>query len=53
MSDEKNNKKKLEIVNGNISDLNISPVSEHITHSKQKEKSQCNNIIIPKGNKNK
>lgn len=51
MSDEKNKKKKLEIVNGKISDLNISTVSEHITPAKPKKKSQSNNIVIPQEKK--
>lgn len=49
MSDEKNMKKNYEIVKGNISDLDLSPVSEHITPAKPKKKSQSNNnIVIPK-----
>lgn len=48
MSDEKNIKKNYEIVKGNISDLDLSPVSEHITPAKPKKRSQSNNIVIPK-----
>ena len=48
MSDEKNVKKNYEIVKGNISDLELSEVSEHITPAKPKKKTQSNNIVIPK-----
>lgn len=52
MSDEKNIKKNYKIIKGNIADLNLSPVSEHITPAKPKKKINSNNIIIPKEKNN-
>lgn len=50
MSDEKNIKKNYKIVKGNITDLELSPVSEHITPARPRKKSNSttNNIVIPK-----
>ena len=49
MSDEKNIKKNYKIVKGNITDLELSPVSEHITPARPRRKSNStNNIVIPK-----
>ena len=42
-----NKKKNYEIVQGNIKDLDLSDVSEHITPAKPKKKNIPNNIIIP------
>ena len=48
MSNEKENKKKIEIVNGDGSNLDISPVYEHIEAVKPKNKDKKpKNIIIP------
>lgn len=46
------NKKNIEIINGNGSNLNISPVYEHINVAKPKTKNKKNkNIVVPKKNK--
>ena len=50
MKDEKN--KNIEIVSGNVNDLNISPVYDHIDIEKPKEDKKKKKIIIPK-DKNK
>ena len=48
MSDEKENKKQIEVVNGDGSNLDISPVYEHIEAVKPKNKDKKpKNIIIP------
>ena len=47
---EKNNK-KIEIVNGNGKDLNISPVYDHIDIQKPKEEKEKKKIIIPNDKK--
>lgn len=48
MADEKENKKKIEIVNGDGSNLDISPVYEHIEAVKPKNKDRKpKNIVIP------
>lgn len=48
MSEEKEDKKEIEIVNGDGSDLDISPVYEHIEAGKPKNKDQKpKNIIVP------
>lgn len=53
MSEEKENKKEIEVVNGDGSNLNISPVYEHINAAKPKNKdNKPKNVIIP-GQKNK
>ena len=53
MADEKENKKKIEIVNGDGSNLDISPVYEHIEAVKPKSKDKKpKNIVIPGQKKN-
>ena len=48
MSEEKEDKKEIEIVTGDGSDLDISPVYEHIEAGKPKSKDQKpKNIIVP------
>lgn len=48
MADEKENKKKIEIVNGDGSNLDISPVYEHIDAVKPKHREKKpKNIVIP------
>lgn len=48
MSNEKENKKEIEIVNGDGSNLDISPVYEHIEAVKPKNKdNKPKNIVIP------
>lgn len=52
MSDEKNNKKEIQIISDNGSTLNISPVYEHITAAKPKiQDKKPKNIIVPKNKK--
>ena len=52
MSELKNNKKEIEVINGDGSTLNISPVYEHINAVKPKIKDKNpKNIIIPKNKK--
>lgn len=48
-----NKKKNYEVVKGNIKDLDLSPVSEHITPAKPKKKSVTNNIVIPESKEKK
>lgn len=52
MEEKENKKKNFEIVKGNISDLNLSDVSEHITPAKPRKKVKTENIIIPGEKKN-
>lgn len=47
MSDEKENKKQIEVVSGDGSNLDISPVYEHIEAVKPKNNKKPKNIIIP------
>lgn len=48
MSEEKENKKEIEVVNGDGSNLDISPVYEHINAAKPKNKdNKPKNIVIP------
>ena len=48
MSEEKDNKKEIEVINGDGSNLYISPVYEHINAAKPKSKdNNPKNIIIP------
>ncbi len=48
MSNEKKDKKKIEIINGDGSNLVISPVYEHINAVKPKSKDKGpKNIVIP------
>ncbi len=45
---EKNNEKEIEIINGDGSTLDISPVYEHINAAKPKSKDKKpKNIVIP------
>ena len=44
-------KKKIEVVNGNGKDLDISPVYEHIEIQKPKDDKKKENIVIPKEKK--
>lgn len=43
--------KKIEIVSGNVKDLNISDVYNHIDIEKPKDEKEKKKIIIPKGKK--
>ena len=48
MSEEKENKKQIEVVNGDGSNLEISPVYEYINAAKPKSKDKKpKNIIVP------
>ena len=48
MSEEKEDKKEIEVVSGDGSNLDISPVYEHINAAKPKNKDQKpKNIIVP------
>ena len=48
MSEEKQDKKEIEIVSGDGSNLDISPVYEHIDAAKQKSKDKKpKDIVIP------
>ena len=48
MSEEKEDKKEIEIVSGDGSNLDISPVYEHIDAAKPKSKDKKpTNIVIP------
>ena len=48
MAEEKEEKKEIEVVNGDGSDLDISPVYEHIDAGKAKNQdNKPKNIVIP------
>ena len=48
MSDKKDEKKEIEIVSGDGSNLDISPVYQHISAAKPKGKNkELKNVIIP------
>ena len=48
MSEEKENKKEIEVVSGDGTNLDISPVYEHINAAKPKSKdNKPKNIIVP------
>ena len=48
MADEKQDKKQIEVVSGDGSNLDISPVYEHIDAAKPKNKdNKPKNIVIP------
>ena len=48
MSEEKEDKKEIEVVSGDGSNLDISPVYEHINAAKPKSKDKNpKNIVIP------
>ena len=54
MSEEKNNKKEIEIISGDGTNLVISPVYELISAAKQKSKNKNpKNIVIPGEKKEK
>ena len=55
MSEEKNPKKEIEVVNGDGKDLTISPVYEHIKSDDDQinKKNKKQNIVIPKGRSDK
>lgn len=42
------NQKKIEVISGDGSELDISPVYEHLTVAKPKPKDKSKKIIIPK-----
>ena len=46
-------KKKLEIIAGDGSNIDMSPVSVHLTSMKPKSKEKNKKVIIPKSNENK
>lgn len=53
MSEEKDNKKEIEVINGDGTNLVISPVYEHINAAKPKSKDKNpKNIIVPGEKKN-
>ena len=53
MAEEKEEKKEIEVVNGDGSNLDISPVYEHIEAVKPKNKDKKpKNIVIPGQKKN-
>ena len=48
MTDEKENKKEIEVVSGDGSNLDISPVYEHINAAKPKDRDKKpKNIVVP------
>ena len=52
MADEKQDKKEIEVVSGDGSNLDISPVYEHINAAKPKSKdNKPKNIVIPRQKK--
>ena len=51
-SNEKKEKKEIKVINGDGSDLNISPVYEHITSDTPSYNRKKENIVIPKGSSN-
>lgn len=52
MSEEKDNKKEIEVISGDGSNLDISPVYEHINAAKPKSKDKNpKNIIVPSNKK--
>jgi len=46
------NDKKIEIVSGDVKDLNISPVTDYINIEKPKEEKEKKKIIIPEDKNN-
>ncbi len=53
MANQKEEKKKIEVINGDGTNLNISPVHEYINTVKPKGKDQSpKNIVIPGEKKN-
>lgn len=54
MAEEKENKKQIEIISGDGSNLEISPVYEHINVVKTKDKDKKpKNIVVPGEKKKK
>ena len=54
MADEKEEKKEIEVINGDGSNLEISPVYDHINAVKPKGKDKKpKDIVIPKGTNKK
>ena len=51
MSEEKDNKKEIEVINGDGTNLVISPVYEHINAAKPKSKDKNPKTIIVPGEK--
>lgn len=52
MADERKNKKDIEVISGDGSNLDISPVYEHINAAKPKAKNKSpKDIIVPKNKK--
>ena len=52
VSDEKKEKKDIEVIEGTGEELDISPVYEHLSNSKPKtKKDKPQNIVIPKSKK--
>lgn len=52
MANEKDDKKEIKIISGDGSNLDISPVYEHINAAKPKSKEKNpKNIIVPKNKK--
>lgn len=52
MANEKDNKKEIEVISGDGSNLDISPVYEHINVVKPKNKEKnTQEIIVPKNKK--
>ena len=47
MADEKEERKEIKVVSGDGSNLDISPVYEHIEAVKPKKEKKPKNIIIP------
>lgn len=53
MADEKEEKKEIEVVSGDGSDLDISPVYEHINAARPKNKDKKPKDIVVPGQKKK
>lgn len=49
--DEETEKKDIEVVSGDGSEIEISPVYDHIILDKPKKNEKKGNIVIPKENK--
>ena len=47
MAQEKENKKEIEVITGDGSNLDISPVYEHIEAGKPKNDKKPKNVIVP------
>ena len=47
MSEQENENKEIEVVKGDGSELEFSPVYEHLNAAKPKPKDEKKNIIIP------